>query len=272
MKQAVKKTGGLLLVCALMLSLFILPVSASTSSASLSDQIKQIVQSVFEQASASSIEDLESQYGKSDFLTEFYDKVQQTEDEAGKFVKTGSVDVDIDEASSTATATFVATYEKKAVDVTFTLNYTDGSSLANLFKGVTMDVRYTKGEMLGQAVGNSLLGIGIVLLILIVLAVVIYLFKYLGKLRPEDEGEEEKLPEGDMQTYTITPGADADTAGIAAEATGIAATKADTELSDEMKLVLGMAIAAYEEDMHRGGDAYVARKLRKKTTNQWKRA
>lgn len=265
MKKITKKVFSLLFVCIFMQCILMLctsiPVKAADQAASLEDQIKNLVQTVFEQANQMTVTDMEAQYGKSDFLTSLYDKIDETNKAAGAFVQTHGIDVTMNEKDSTAECILDVEYEKKDASVTININYA-ASTFTDLFKNVNIDVVYTKSEMLAQTGQNVLLSLAIVFTMLILLSFVISLFKYITPKKADVQNK--NTNEADAQKMQTAPALTADKANDAAG------------LSDEMKLVLALAIQNYEEDKQKEsrshGDAYQARSLKRKSTNKWKRA
>lgn len=118
----------------------------------------------------------------------------------------------------------------------------------------TMEVQYSLGELMGQAGMNTLMGVGIVFLMLLFLSVLIGLFKYIGIVA--DKLENKKAP-------AVTP--------VVQKAAPAPVVAAEEELVDDKELVavIAAAIAAYENT---STDSFVVRSIRRKPNNKWSRA
>ena len=118
----------------------------------------------------------------------------------------------------------------------------------------TMEVQYTFGELMGQAGLNTLMGIGIVFLVLLFLSILISLFKYIDVILDffTKKNKKEEVP---------APKA----------AAPVAAAPVEEELVDDKELVavIAAAIAAYENT---STDSFVVRSIRRKPNNKWSRA
>ncbi len=138
-----------------------------------------------------------------------------------------------------------AKFEKK--DVTVTMNFDPMSGMPTY---MTMEVQYTFGELMGQAGMNTVMGVGIVFLMLLFLSGVISLFKFIGK---------------------ATEGKNKTEAPKAAAPAPAAVPVVEENLVDDGELVavIAAAIAASENT---STDSFVVRSIRRKTNNKWSRA
>lgn len=131
-------------------------------------------------------------------------------------------------------------------DATVTMNV-DAQSGAPTY--IAMEVQYSLGELMKQAGLNTLMGVGIVFLVLLLLTFLISLFQYLGKIgkKPEKVNASSAAPK----------------AAPAAEP--------EEELVDDTELVavIAAAIAASENT---STDSFVVRSIRRKPNNKWQRA
>ena len=119
----------------------------------------------------------------------------------------------------------------------------------------TLNMDETKGELMGRAALNTLLGMGTVFVVLILISLIISVFSLIPKMQ-------EKLAkkEAPAQAPSPAPGAAAPVVEAAEE-----------ELADDTELVavIAAAIAAYEGTSVEG---FQVRSIRRANTGKWKRA
>lgn len=113
---------------------------------------------------------------------------------------------------------------------------------------LSMEVQYSLGKLMGQAGMNTLMGVGIVFLILLLLSGLISLFKYVGRIgiKPEKAAP---VP--------------------AAPAPAVPAVEEELVDDTELVAVIAAAIAASENT---STDSFVVRSIRRKPNNKWQRA
>jgi len=110
---------------------------------------------------------------------------------------------------------------------------------------LTFNPVYTMGEKLQQAGTNLLIGMGTVFAVLVFLAWVISLFKYVHKA--EEKLEKKKAEQEAAKKETAAPvAAPAAAPKAATPVPGMTITP--TPADDELKVVIAAAVAAYEED------------------------
>ncbi len=121
---------------------------------------------------------------------------------------------------------------------------------------ISVNVNHSTGEKLTSAGLNTLLGMGMAFAVLIIIALVISAFPFIGKIG-------EKKPETDKQI----------TQQSMENVTSQIAEKEDADLTDDAELVavIAAAIAAYEGS-NTSSDGYVIRSIRKRPVNNWKKA
>ena len=140
------------------------------------------------------------------------------------------------------------TYENKTADVELIIN-----SKTNTSESMAFNINYTMGEKMEQAGLNTLMGLGIVFLMLIFLSFLISQFKHISKLTEKNK-----------------PAAPA--ALAPAPAPAVVEEEPEEELADDGELVavIAAAIAAYEGST--STDGFVVRSIKRSKTNKWKRA
>ena len=139
------------------------------------------------------------------------------------------------------------TYENKTADVELIVN-----SKTNTSESMAFNINYTMGEKMEQAGLNTLMGIGIVFLMLIFLSFLISQFKHISNLTEKK----------DSKSAAPAP----------APAPAAAEEEQEEELADDGELVavIAAAIAAYEGST--STDGFVVRSIKRSKTNKWKRA
>lgn len=168
-------------------------------------------------------------------------------DELGGFVEIVSSTVDYDKEAEKYTIHSDATFEQKNATIAMTFDVTGAPTY------MTVEVQYTLAEEMGQAGMNTIMGIGIVFLVLLFLSFLIGLFKYIGAA-VEKMGKK-----------------DAPKASSPAPKAAAPVAAASEELVDDKELVavIAAAIAAYENT---STDSFVVRSIRRKPNNKWSRA
>ena len=164
-------------------------------------------------------------------------------DELGAYKGLNSTEVEVDDKEYTVTS--VAQYEKRTAIVTLVLNMESQSFVP---QSITFEAQYSLGESLERAGLNTLMGVGIVFIILIFLSCLISLFKYVGKLSGEDKKEQKKAPAAVVQTAAPV-----------------------VEETDDLELVavIAAAIAAAENT---STDSFVVRSIKKVNKSKWRNA
>ena len=175
------------------------------------------------------ISSLES-YKKSNQMTDEQVKMNEEvitewheiEGEIGDFKGFG--DFDFDSAGKTYTATLTINYSDRDVHLVYVISKADFEVM-----GANVEIVYTLGEKMSKAGINTLLGIGIVFVMLVLMSVVIYAFNLIPYLRSKfsrNKQEEKKVEIGrfeDEEERTELPVTD-DRELIAVIAAAIAAS------------------------------------------------
>lgn len=163
---------------------------------------------------------------------EFGDFVGLKEYEGGTTDKDGNV-------------TYTAVYEFTDHDMRLALEFDKD----NIITTVTMDPIYSKGEIAEKAALNTLIGMGSVFAVLILLAFIISLFKYVSVF--ENRGKAKK--------------------DVAEKAAAPAPAPAAPAPADDLQLiaVVTAAIAAAEGT---STDGFVVRSIKRRSNNKWKKA
>lgn len=164
-------------------------------------------------------------------------------DELGAYKGLNSTEVEVDDKEYTVTS--VAQYEQRTAIVTLVLNMESQSFVP---QSITFEAQYSLVESLERAGLNTLMGVGIVFIILIFLSFLISLFKYVGKLSGEGKKEEKKAPAPVVQTAAPV-----------------------VEETDDLELVavIAAAIAAAENT---STDSFVVRSIKKVNKSKWRNA
>lgn len=164
-------------------------------------------------------------------------------DELGAYKGLNSTDIEVNDKEYTVTS--VAQFEQRTAIVTLKLNMESQSFVP---QSITFEAQYSLAESLERAALNTLMGVGIVFIILIFLSFLISLFKYVGKLSGEDKKAEKKAPAPAVQTAAPV-----------------------VEETDDLELVavIAAAIAAAENT---STDSFVVRSIKKVNKSKWRNA
>ena len=194
------------------------------------DDIEQFLSQVTDAFSVSAVE---SWKGVKDDLGAFQEITEQAVEENGDEV----------------TVTSKAVFEKATANAELVLDRSTGMDQP---VSMSFSVNYSQAETMEQAGLNTLMGIGIVFLMLFFLSFLISQFKHIAKLEEKFTKKEEK-------------------AAPAASAPAAAQPEEAEELVDDGELVavIAAAIAASENT---STDSFVVRSIKKSNARRWKRA
>lgn len=103
----------------------------------------------------------------------------------------GLDELTVAKANTTVTVDQYVNYPGRQVVVSFVLNY-DYEVEQLIITDVTVDLVYTLGEKMEKAALNTLIGMGTVFAVLVIISIVIYLFRFIGKLQNIGKKEETK--------------------------------------------------------------------------------
>lgn len=254
MNNMKKRLTGLFLVLVMLMTMLVaIPVSAAVTElsddekAALADSAATYVATVYTMDDAS-LEGLKA-YGN------FYEVLASTwmenRTELGEFVEVTSTSVDATEDN--IYVTMMTKFTKYDSEV---IMYFDSSATEPV--NFVMNTQYSLGEKMAQAGVNTITGILIVFLILLFLAFLISLFKYVN---PDARRPKKAAP---------APAAPAPKKAAPAPVVETVDVASDDE---EIIAVIAAAIAAAEADGTATGDSYVVRSIKRVgNTRSWKRA
>lgn len=161
--------------------------------------------------------------------------------DCGDFVSYGSFEAEVKGEEVTVTAS--AMYSERDAVITFIFD--DGR-----IESLTIDPVYSFNEILVKAVLNTLLGMGTVFAVLIFIAFIISLFKYIPML--EEKFKNKKSAPAEVAPVEVAP----------------VAVVAEPSVSSDLELiaVITAAIAAAEGTTT---DGFVVRSIKRRKSNKW---
>ena len=247
MKRKLKSLLAIICVLALTLAMSVCAFAADEVTEEEAANYKSAAETLISQISGFSDEDIETYLAQNDaFTTEVLESWKSVKDELGAYSSIVSQDVEKD--GDVVTISTVAQFEKAKADVALTLDLSKQA-----YTSMTYSVQYSLADNMQRAGMNTLMGIGIVFLMLVFLSFVIGLFKYIDKI--QNAGKKKAAEEAPKEE---------------APAPAIAQSEAaDEDFADDLELVavISAAIAAYENT---SGDSFVVRSIKK--SNKWHRA
>lgn len=252
MKEKMKKSLLSLALVVCMVCLSCMTVFAAKDKVLTEDQVasyKSGAVKVIEQIAGLSDEEIQNYLDQDDdFVTAALTSWNNAKDELGAYVEVGDQTVTTD--GNNVIINSDVTYENKTADVELIVN-----SKTNTSESMAFNINYTMGEKMEQAGLNTLMGIGIVFLMLIFLSFLISQFKHISNLTEKKDSK------------SAAPAAPAP-----APAPAAAEEEQEEELADDGELVavIAAAIAAYEGST--STDGFVVRSIKRSKTNKWKRA
>lgn len=240
----------LAMVCVLALTL-VMSVCAFAADTVTEDEVanyKSAAETLISQIAGFSDEEIENYLAQDDaFTTATMESWKSVKDELGAYSSIVSQDVEKD--GDVVTISTVAQFEKAKADVVLMLDLGQ-----QMYTSMTYSVQYSLAANMQRAGMNTLMGIGIVFLMLLFLSFVIGLFKYIEKF--QNVGKKKAAEEAPKAEEAPAP--------------AIAQSEAaDEDFADDLELVavISAAIAAYENT---SGDSFVVRSIKK--SNKWHRA
>lgn len=250
MKKIMKRLSIIMMVLVLALGLTACSkeeVEESTVSADVVEILESTVRNVVTTLPALSDEEVQAFLNANDaFTVAATNAWLDNKEELGGFVEIVSSTADYDEEEEKYTLHTDVTFEQKNATIVMTFDANGTPTY------MTLEVQYTLAEEMGQAGLNTIMGIGIVFLVLLFLSFLISLFKYIGVV---------------VEKMNKKPAAPAAPAPKAAAPVATASE----ELVDDKELVavIAAAIASYENT---STDSFVVRSIRRKPNNKWSRA
>ncbi len=249
MKRKLKSL--LVVICALAMTLA-MSVSVLAAETEVTEEeaanYKAAAESLIAQIAGFTDEEIDMYLQQDDaFTTTVLGSWKSVRDELGSY--SSIVSQEVEREDDIVTVNTVAQFEKAKADVTLVLDLGQ-----QVYTSMSYNVDYPMSVTMQRAGMNTLMGIGIVFLMLVFLSFVIGLFKYISKI--QDNLTKKKAQEE---------------APAAAPAAAVvpAAEAADEDFADDLELVavISAAIAAYENT---SGDSFVVRSIKK--SKNWRRA
>lgn len=235
-------------VLALTLAMSVCAFAADNVTEDETANYKSAAETLISQIAGFSDEEIENYLAQDDaFTTATMESWKSVKDELGAYSSIVSQDVEKD--GDVVTISTVAQFEKAKADVVLMLDLGQ-----QMYTSMTYSVQYSLAANMQRAGMNTLMGIGIVFLMLLFLSFVIGLFKYIEKF--QNVGKKKAAEEAPKAEEAPAP--------------AIAQSEAaDEDFADDLELVavISAAIAAYENT---SGDSFVVRSIKK--SNKWHRA
>ena len=248
MNRKLKSLLAMVCVLALTLAMSVCAFAADTVTEDEAANYKSAAETLISQIAGISDEEIENYLAQDDaFTTATMESWKSVKDELGAYSSIVSQDVEKD--GDVVTISTVAQFEKAKADVVLMLDLGQ-----QMYTSMTYSVQYSLAANMQRAGMNTLMGIGIVFLMLLFLSFVIGLFKYIEKF--QNVGKKKAAEEAPKAEEAPAP--------------AIAQSEAaDEDFADDLELVavISAAIAAYENT---SGDSFVVRSIKK--SNKWHRA
>lgn len=248
MNRKLKSLLAMVCVLALTLAMSVCAFAADTVTEDEVANYKYAAETLISQIAGFSDEEIENYLAQDDaFTTATMESWKSVKDELGAYSSIVSQDVEKD--GDVVTISTVAQFEKAKADVVLMLDLGQ-----QMYTSMTYSVQYSLAANMQRAGMNTLMGIGIVFLMLLFLSFVIGLFKYIEKF--QNVGKKKAAEEAPKAEEAPAP--------------AIAQSEAaDEDFADDLELVavISAAIAAYENT---SGDSFVVRSIKK--SNKWHRA
>lgn len=248
MNRKLKSLLAMVCVLALTLAMSVCAFAANTVTEDEAANYKSAAETLISQIAGFSDEEIENYLAQDDaFTTATMESWKSVKDELGAYSSIVSQDVEKD--GDVVTISTVAQFEKAKADVVLMLDLGQ-----QMYTSMTYSVQYSLAANMQRAGMNTLMGIGIVFLMLLFLSFVIGLFKYIEKF--QNVGKKKAAEEAPKAEEAPAP--------------AIAQSEAaDEDFADDLELVavISAAIAAYENT---SGDSFVVRSIKK--SNKWHRA
>lgn len=248
MNRKLKSLLAMVCVLALTLAMSVCAFAADTVTEDEVANYKSAAETLISQIAGFSDEEIETYLAQNDaFTTATMESWKGVKDELGAYSSIVSQDVEKD--GDVVTISTVAQFEKAKADVVLMLDLGQ-----QMYTSMTYSVQYSLAANMQRAGMNTLMGIGIVFLMLVFLSFVIGLFKYIEKF--QNVGKKKAAEEAPKAEEAPAP--------------AIAQSEAaDEDFADDLELVavISAAIAAYENT---SGDSFVVRSIKK--SNKWHRA
>ena len=248
MNRKLKSLLAMICVLALTLTMSVCAFAADEVTDDEVANYKSAAETLISQIAGFSDEEIETYLAQNDaFTTATMESWKGVKDELGAYSSIVSQNVEKD--GDVVTISTVAQFEKAKADVVLMLDLGQ-----QMYTSMTYSAQYSLAANMQRAGMNTLMGIGIVFLMLVFLSFVIGLFKYIEKF--QNVGKKKAAEEAPKAEEAPAP--------------AIAQSEAaDEDFADDLELVavISAAIAAYENT---SGDSFVVRSIKK--SNKWHRA
>ena len=226
MNRKLKSLLAMVCVLALTLSMSVCAFAADTVTEDEVANYKSAAETLISQIAGFSDEEIENYLAQDDaFTTATMESWKSVKNELGAYSSIVSQDVEKD--GDVVTISTVAQFEKAKADVVLMLDLGQ-----QMYTSMTYSVQYSLAANMQRAGMNTLMGIGIVFLMLVFLSFVIGLFKYIEKF--QNVGKKKAAEEAPKAEEAPAP--------------AIAQSEAaDEDFADDLELVavISAAIAAY---------------------------
>lgn len=121
--------------------------------------------------------------------------------ELGAYIGLG--EFTLDKAQDTMTLTQEVLYENRELSVTFVLEYNYETKQVEI-TDTNADLVYTLGEKMAKAGWNTLMGMGTVFVVLILISLIIYCFRYISVIQDKLAGRGKEEPKADAAVTETT--------------------------------------------------------------------
>ena len=250
MNRKLKSLLAMVCVLALTLAMSVCAFAADTVTEDEAANYKSAAETLISQIAGFSDEEIENYLAQDDaFTTATMESWKSVKDELGAYSSIVSQDVEKD--GDVVTISTVAQFEKAKADVVLMLDLGQ-----QMYTSMTYSVQYSLAANMQRAGMNTLMGIGIVFLMLVFLSFVIGLFKYIEKF--QNVGKKKAAEEAPKAEEAPAP--------------AIAQSEAaDEDFADDLELVavISAAIAAYEAEAGGSTDGFVVRSIKRRPSNKW---
>lgn len=177
MNRKLKSLLAMVCVLALTLAMSVCAFAADTVTEDEAANYKSAAETLISQIAGFSDEEIENYLAQDDaFTTATMESWKSVKDELGAY--SSIVSQDVEKEGDVVTISTVAQFEKAKADVVLMLDLGQ-----QMYTSMTYSVQYSLAANMQRAGMNTLMGIGIVFLMLVFLSFVIGLFKYIEKFQ-----------------------------------------------------------------------------------------
>lgn len=177
-----------------------------------------------------------------------------SKEELGSFVSVEGFEMS--STNDTVTGTLNLVFEKRKAD--FSITYDSGLTK---YTAIKLEPEYSMGEKFGKAGLNTLMGMGVVFVVLIFISFLISLFKYINKAEMRMAERSEKRAAKKAEKDGFVP-KDVSKAPVVLD------TVPEAEAVDDLELI-AVITAAVAASMNTSVDNLVVRSVKRRKTNRW---